>query len=265
IKILIPTIGWSLIFIFWKVYVDQWEPSIWPLVKNVLYQPSYYHLWFMYTLIGLYLVLPLFSAFVRSENEETIFYLIIIWFLFTCLFPILDTSFDLKVGLEVPGASGYIGFFLLGYLMGKREFSNIDFYLAALVFVISVGLAAYLTFHQTQPVDYVVETFYGNFSPTVMFMSVSSFVLIKGISSRVDFSTGWLSYGPKLGVVTFGIYLIHPLWIGAVAYTPVKSIFEPEIMHPWLSIPLRAILVFTLSALSVWIMQKTPLVNKLVP
>lgn len=265
LKILIPTVAWSLIYVFWRVYVDKWDPSVWPLLKNLLLVPSYYHLWFLYTLIGLYLVLPLFSAFVRAENEQTIFYLVMVWFLFTCILPIIETSFGIQVGLEVPGATGYIGFFLMGYLMGKKDYSRHDLILAAGVFILCVGLTAYLTFHQSQPVDYVVETFYGNFSPTVMIMSVASFVLIKGISVRVDFSTGVLAYSPKMGVLTFGIYLIHPLWIAAVSYSPVDSFFEPEFMHPWLSIPLRGTLVFMLSVASIWVLQKIPVVNKLVP
>ena len=54
-KVLIPLVIWSLFYIFWKAYYeDSSEISLYSFYSIAL-SPAYFHLWFLYAIIGIYL------------------------------------------------------------------------------------------------------------------------------------------------------------------------------------------------------------------
>ncbi len=53
--------------------------------------------------------------------------------------------------------------------------------------------------------------FYSETSITVLFMSVAMFIIIKGIEWRKVFKGRFLRVFRSIGVLAYGIYLIHPL------------------------------------------------------
>ncbi len=82
-KVVIPLLAWSLIYLGW--YCGNHPGTCTPsLVRNLLFvQGTYYHLWFMYSLIGIYLILPVLRLLVKPEADRKIlWYLIVLWLVF---------------------------------------------------------------------------------------------------------------------------------------------------------------------------------------
>ncbi|HEU5347803.1 MAG TPA: acyltransferase family protein, partial [Ktedonobacterales bacterium] len=62
LRIGVPFLAWSIIYMIWSaMIVHQTHISTWADVWNQLVYPAYYHLWFFYMLIGLYLATPALS------------------------------------------------------------------------------------------------------------------------------------------------------------------------------------------------------------
>ncbi len=75
-RLLLPFIFWAIIYIIYRVYVNQ---EIIPLnfnsVQNNLVNgfPAY-HFWFLYLLVGLYLLTPLLRVFIAHASRNVIKY-----------------------------------------------------------------------------------------------------------------------------------------------------------------------------------------------
>ena len=67
-KILLPWIVWSAIFLIYRVVALENRISIFSAIRCFLVGDTYYHLWFMYKLVGLYFVAPILGIFVRSAG-----------------------------------------------------------------------------------------------------------------------------------------------------------------------------------------------------
>lgn len=83
VRILVPFAVWSVFYAFW------WgEPveNLKGLLLNFNYAAG--HLWFVYMLVGLYLIMPLLSPWAQKVGKKELQIYIAIW-LFTTLIPLL--------------------------------------------------------------------------------------------------------------------------------------------------------------------------------
>lgn len=67
IRFLIPFIVWSIIYYFWNIYYLK-EPQ---LFREILYFPITEHLWYLYAIIPIYIVLPFFQIMCRHMSLKT--------------------------------------------------------------------------------------------------------------------------------------------------------------------------------------------------
>ncbi len=83
VRVLIPFVVWSLVYAFyWGEPVDN--------LRSLLFNFNYAagHLWFVYMLIGVYLVMPMLSSWAREVGKRELQVYLAIW-LFTTLLPLM--------------------------------------------------------------------------------------------------------------------------------------------------------------------------------
>lgn len=183
------------------------------------------HMWYIYMLIGLYLYLPVFSAWVERASRRQKEGFLSLWAL-TLFLPYV-TEFVSKYhfgtcdwnqfGLFYYFA-GFNGYLLLGHYL--RTYVHWGLLRAAVVGIplfiagYAVNLSGYLhVLSFDQPTPQQVELFWTYCTPNVMVMSVSLFLLARAIPvhhQRVRSSLAHLTY------CGFGIYMIHYFFIGPV-------------------------------------------------
>lgn len=61
---------------------------------ETLSTPVYPHLWFIYTLILLYLITPLLNTFIQHGSQQRIHYIIAIWFALASVYMLFDNFKD---------------------------------------------------------------------------------------------------------------------------------------------------------------------------
>ena len=122
-RIGIPVIFWGAIFFAWDSLVRGQAPTFLFVLQGVLAGP-YVHFWYVYVLVGLYLITPLLRIIVAHANWRTIKYFLIIWFVGTGILPLLTLYanispqafwFKQNVFLLV----GLVGYFVLGAYVTK--------------------------------------------------------------------------------------------------------------------------------------------------
>ena len=267
IKILIPFIAWSLIYLGWYCgsHVNTCTPGFaWDLL---LTQGTYYHLWFLYSIMGIYLILPVLRLMIRPNTDKRVlWYLIGLWLIFQPVLAIAHKFWDFSIKLSAPLATGFVCFFVLGYLLGEITLSGTKIAVSAVVLVISTSITIIGTYLLTRNAAQFDGFFYDFVSLNVIFASAAAFLLIRWISEAKLFTS------PTVFVVTrtlatsaFGIYLIHILFIEVLSsWIPFLHI-NSFMGNPIWSVPFTSIVVFLLSFLTVRLIQKIPILKSIVP
>ena len=83
---------------------------------------SVFHFWYIYMIIGIYLITPIINPWVCTTNDKGFLYFFSIWgvsvFFLQYKFEGYKPNFDLIY------FSKYLGYFVLGYFLGKNDFSK---------------------------------------------------------------------------------------------------------------------------------------------
>jgi surface polysaccharide O-acyltransferase-like enzyme len=180
-KVLLPLLVWN---IFYLHYVGHFsgQPINW---LSMFYEPPMYHLWFVYMIVGLYLLLPLLqAAYALVVNRVSLqWYFLGLWLLVTVV-PIY-TAVPLLHQLQQTSLLGYGGYFLLGGILASGLRKNvINTWCWLAIYVGCVALTAYLTYSASVKANKVIETAYLYFSLNVFVASSAAFVLFLRVKIR---------------------------------------------------------------------------------
>ena len=249
-RICAPLVFWTLFYLSWRTLLDWWDDgrldlSFWP--RKVAEGAPYYHLWYLYMIVGLYLFAPL----VRGLYQRSLPAARRLWVVGILGIAILDALYRQALGA---GQGFFLTWFLpyLGYFVAGRMIFDGELRVPrpALVLALSVAATAWgvSTLSETGRLNLY---FYDYFSLTVPFMSLAAFQWIIDTPRVPALST--------LAPLTFGVYLIHPLFLDladrAGAYAGHGT--------AW-SVPLLTAAVFGLSAASSWLLRLHPVTRRLV-
>lgn len=265
-KVLFPFAFWSLIYLIWScgITLGGCKPVF--ISRLLFIHGAYRHLWFMYPLIGLYLITPILRLIIAPDKKHILWYFVFLWILFEPISSIANQFFDFRTNFTPPMATEFIGFFILGYLLGEMKLSRRLFVIAIIVWVLSVIFTGVSTYSLNKDVEQFNYFFYYFLSLPVIINSIAGYIIFRWISNYSWIATGWVySLIKTLAPASFGIYLIHILVMEILDSRNPFFNFNTDIGNPIWSIPLVSLLVFSTSFLIVFVMQKIPIVNKIVP
>lgn len=223
------------------------------------------HMWYIYLLIGLYLYLPVFSAWVEKASERAKLMFLLAWGV-TLLFPyyyqfvsnyLWGTCSWNSFGMLYAFA-GFNGYLLLGHYLKNLEWS-LKKTLTIGIPMFAVGYAVtFLGFrHITALPEYtdeMLELFFTYCSLNVVMMTIPVFMLAKKVKVNSERMKKALA---NLTVCGFGIYMIHYFFTG-----PSVVLMRAIDMPIGLQIPVAAILAFAVSWGLVWLIYRAGKVAK---
>ena len=223
------------------------------------------HMWYIYLLIGLYLYLPVFSAWVEKASERAKLMFLLAWGV-TLLLPyyyqfvsnyLWGTCSWNSFGMLYAFA-GFNGYLLLGHYLKNLEWS-LKKTLAIGIPMFAVGYAVtFLGFrHITALPEYtdeMLELFFTYCSLNVVMMTIPVFMLAKKVKVNSERMKKALA---NLTVCGFGIYMIHYFFTG-----PSVVLMRAINMPIGLQIPVAAILSFAVSWGLVWLIYRAGKVAK---
>ena len=260
----IPFIAWSLIYLFWRCQVNDQSCSLKIITRLFLLEGSHYHLWFLYALIGLYLATPLLRLMVFSGEKKVLWYFIILWICFQPGLVLLEKIWGLQIGVNVPMATGLVGFYVLGYLLSEISFSPKVIMLSLVIWLLSSIATAAGTYYMTLHANEFVGFFYDYLSINVILASGAAFIGLKRLAdSKFMHHPLILNTVSRISVASFGVYLIHALIIDIIG-TRLSLQVNTSIGNPVWSIMLVSVIVFTISFFIVYLLQKVPVLNRIV-
>lgn len=223
------------------------------------------HMWYIYLLIGLYLYLPVFSAWVEKASERAKLMFLLAWGV-TLLLPyyyqfvsnyLWGTCSWNSFGMLYAFA-GFNGYLLLGHYLKNLEWS-LKKTLAIGIPMFAAGYAVtFLGFrHITALPEYtdeMLELFFTYCSLNVVMMTIPVFMLAKKVKVNSERMKKALA---NLTVCGFGIYMIHYFFTG-----PSVVLMRAIDIPIGLQIPVAAILAFAVSWGLVWLIYRAGKVAK---
>jgi surface polysaccharide O-acyltransferase-like enzyme len=212
LRILIPLVVWSLLYI-----AHLYRNGVKVNVVSILSTPAMYHLWFIYMMLGLYLLLPVLRALFASMRTSQPFfvYFFVAWFIITSL-PVY-LPLPVLALMQQNSLLGYGGYFLLGALLASRSHVPLSSLTWLAIFIVGVAITFGVTWSMSAKAGAPVETGFLYFSPKVVMASIAAFVLFSRIKTR-NRGAKWLRY---LGDCSFVVYFVHILVLEIVRYNPM--------------------------------------------
>ena len=215
-KLVIPLTVWSFIYYAGEVVCGQHPIEVNQFLSRFLNQGVSYHMWFIYTLMGIYLLCPFLKRMVDHCTAKQLVVLLVVILFPTTLRPILNQVLPVSIYLFDPMMEGLIGYFLLGYLLGRAELGKkprILIYLSGIV-----GYAACLlgNLAQASP-EGISLPMNGGYMLNHYLLASGLFVFFCTFFKIHDNKTDKLSnLLEKASNLTFGVYWIHVLILDAL-------------------------------------------------
>lgn len=230
-KVGIPLLVWNVLFLLYVSYHTGQPISL----GRMFTEFPMYHLWFVYMIIGLYLVLPVLRGVFHhiSASPNVALYLFSVWFALTCL-P-LYTEVELFKLMQQTSLLGYGGYFILGaWLRHLGIRGSTLFWLS--VYMASVAGTFLLTWWASRRAGALVETAYLYFSVTVVMQAIAAFSLMTRLAlpTKVAVVMRWLSDR------SFLVFFMHVVVLERVQQNVMSS-------FPLLPVPVHLVLVTLLT------------------
>lgn len=224
-------------------------------------------MWYVYLFIGLYLYMPIFSAWIKqaSIKEQQVF--LFLWFI-SLFIPYLREYLtkDLwgtcswnEFGLLYYFA-GFNGYLLLGYYIVNNDI-NFSWSKLAIVGVPTFVVGYCITFFGFKSVTAVpgqpaelVELFFTYCSPNVLMMTLPVFLVVR----KIQFSSVIIRrFSVSISTCTFGIWMSHYLFLG-----PCYMLVESLPLHTMVKMIVCTILLLSVTWGFVYIVRKSGKIGK---
>ena len=238
---------WSIIYYLFNTFYTHQKCEI----SKVLYVPTEAHLWYLYVLISIYVILPFLQSMVKGLDEKAEHAFAIIggvWILITALLPMMNQR--LYYNLPIFGSRSFVYYFYLGYYI-KKYLPKIRMSVKRLLLGFCINSAVLITYsavHSYILQDYSEDLAYGN--PLVVLNSALFFTMI------LKLKDGNLKFKEKGFVSTiskcsFGIYLAHIIFLDIY-----KIHFSVDSFSVYITLPILTIAVFLLTFGMVYFWEK---------
>ncbi|MDY5279832.1 acyltransferase family protein [Sharpea porci] len=211
-KVLIALISFVLIYRIFDMVISPEGITVKGFelaVMQFLTGSSWSPLWYLYMLIGLYLLLPIYRKIVSSSKDDDIKYLLFIGLLFLSILPLTQLA-GMKLNFTIHIASVYPFYLFLGYAISKQIIS-MDKKKSVALLLCSLALIIFVSFMRFT-YDYEhLDLLLSYSSPLNIILSVSLFQLFintKEIKSKFVHKL-FLS----LDKCSFSIYLVHIIFV----------------------------------------------------
>lgn len=258
IRVIIPLLFWSLIYFLWASLPNGLSPVWSSFLPNLLSGTVYYHLGFLYALIGLYLIVPVVQNFTCVAKERDYIYLISLWIFSIAITPFLSRFFGVEISYYFRPIAGYLGYFVAGYYFSKIR--PIRFRYILIILFIALAVIFFGTFILSKKSGALDQFFYDYLSLPCIAAAFALFLLFKQLP--FDRLYNALPNLKKLillaSSVSFSIFLIHLIIMETLQYGRLGITLKANTFTPLFGAPISILVIFIVSLGIALVMRRIP-------
>jgi len=180
------------------------------------------HFWYIYMILGLYLLTPWLRKVLQYAEKET-FYVVVLWFLCNVFNPYMQFFRFPKIPFSHFPITGFIGYYILGYYLKKYRYKleKIPFICVIGVYITGFLISVLSTKYVLVTTGNRISDFFDKNSLGTFFMNVSFFIF-------------WIKFNFKnrnkiirmISDSTYFAYLIHIIILHYVIKISDEMIFK---------------------------------------
>jgi surface polysaccharide O-acyltransferase-like enzyme len=267
-RIGVPLIFWGIAYFAWRFFVNGEVLTTSSVVQGVLEGP-YFHFWFMYLLLGLYLLTPLIRIIVTYADWRIIRYFLLVWFVGTAIIPLLTLYAQLSPETvwfkqTVFILSGMIGYFVLGAYVTKFRLRSSILYLLLIVSLLWTIVGTYILVGTMG--EAYSQFFYDASSFNVIIASAALFLLLASIPSQaVEIKLPKANSLLKvISKNTLSIYFFHIMVLEALQQGYLGFKISVTTMNPIIEIPLITVVTLPICLAVIVPLKRIPYVKRII-
>lgn len=252
-RVVLPLIFYTLVFCGYKIYANNgpdtftvFETAKW--FFNQFRYGAFYHFWYVYMILGLYLFIPILNPWVRYGSKKEVQYFLGIWVVAVLFGQTYFKKFSINI--ELMYFSGFIGYLVLGFYLHTylswpaKKLLTVGGGLFLLGFLVTFFGTDFLYTNANE----TKGMFYGYLTPNVLSQSAGVFMMVKSLSGEA--SKGIVA----INNIGYGMYFIHALLLIFLA----QNLPFLAQLHPGVGIPLKAVICLVLSYTVTFLISKIP-------
>ena len=164
-----------LFLVFNIIYIYFGKIPIMPVLKGKTISAS--HFWYIYMILGLYLLTPWLQKVLKYAEKETLF-VVFLWFLCNILNPYLRYFNFAEIPFSNFPLTGFIGYYILGYFVKKydNKVKRTSFILIIVIYALGFLLSFLSTKYVLAVTGKRVSDFFDKNSLGTFIMTLSFFV-----------------------------------------------------------------------------------------
>ena len=256
---------WSAVYALYArvFYACTWEETLFRFLKG------HYHMWFLFMIVGLYLLVPILRR-ITADRALTQYFLLLA-LVFTFLLPQLSSFFALLPGKfggvfsAILGkfffffTLGFTAYFIGGYFLMREELPRRTEWILMLLGILGFIFTLVLSWRASVDGGAATERFYGYNTIGVLLTSTGVFLFGKRYLSFPKLDKKGRAALRAFSRWSFGAYLIHPLVIETLN---LRFGLNTLSCNAFFSVPLLTLLVGALSFLLSALLHQIPVVKK---
>lgn len=227
LRILIALVAFSLLFALFDTLMNkdgQGAGFLLTGLKNALTGDGWGHMWYLYLLIGLYLLLIFYRAVAHHISEKEYKYLLLVYFIFLSVLPLFGMV-QTKVGFYIHVSTIYPFYLFAGYALAEKKLQIKTPVSLVLILVGAAGIIGSAILEQAKAELVSAGNLLTYSSIFIVVLSLGAFSLIQNLGGRkqaeaaseeVEEAKAPGIFGKLLLALdgcSFGIYLIHMIFV----------------------------------------------------
>lgn len=257
VRLIIPFLIFSAIGYIYSRLSNNLQPTFLNFMANLFNYPGVqYHMWFMYSIILIYLFIPFLQKFISSLRRNELKILVVVIFLCGNLLRTInlisnDYNKTLFSGISIPDLMIYINYLLIGYYLSKYRISKKWYNIILMTGIVSI-IALPLTMlfmHTAESADSLsVGTQLFPF-----FIGIAGFTSIKRYCKNHSFPKRAQVIITRFSSISFYVYMIHVVILDAIQrYHPVNATSLTSYISSIVAQSLITLLISTVVATTVF-------------
>ena len=231
---------WDILYLLWEYFYLGIK---YDKLYMLLFKPFRAHLWFLYTIIMLYIVQPIAKKILDKSNFYIKILLLFIWFSLSAL--CLINGFLAKYF----SFFSYLGYFIIGkYIYDYSKNNNLKKYniLFLSLIIISFSITIILNYKASLRYNMFYNLYFAYRTPFIILSSILGYILVMQNYDNKPHKLIIL-----LSDLSLGVYLIHGIFLDITI-----NKFSYIYYNPVYSIPIFSILIFLSSLIVIFILKK---------
>ncbi len=249
-KIVILIIICDVFYLVWEYFIFG---NNYDKLYKLLYIPYRAHLWYLYTVVLLYLLQPVLRLVLNKCNKTVKIIILCIWLIIT-----FGGMYSKILALGIFSQIGYMGYFVIGkYLYDYIKSHDIRKYNIPLILIMIIFFVAsiYLNYTKSLQFNRFYNLYFAYRTPFIMIPSFAFFALVVGNYQKDYVSDNIM----KLSDLSLGVYLFHGIFLDIT-----RKFFSYPDVHSAIGLPMFSIYIFVCSVVLVYLLKKTPGIKKLI-